>query len=256
MQGFFVQDIKRSFNNKGFAIGFIMVTGILLRVVLFESNLSGTRSSYDTVLNFTATSGFGVFAGIFPALAYASNFCEEYQSGYIRMIFSRMKPMKFGILRMISVALSGGTMLAIPLGISFIIALNCGIPGIPKGCDKGILDGSEMLVYLEKYGDWSIVVGRVLLAFLFGCAWAVVGLAFAVWISNRYVALIAPFALYEFLWMALYNVPILNPIWLLRGAACNVGVYTYPICMAVLCVYLLLAALIAGIGIKRRFQNE
>lgn len=255
MQGFFIQDIKRSFLNKGFLIGLFMVTGMLLKAV-FESSLDGTRSSYDIVVNFSATSGFGPFAGVFPALAYASIFCEEYQSGYIRMIFARMRPVKFGILRMISVALSGGTMLAIPIGISFIIALNCGIPGIPQGCDQSLLDKSEMLSYLEKYGDWSIAVGRVMLAFLFGCAWALVGLAFAVWISNRYVALIAPFVLYESLWMALYDVPILNPIRLLRGEGCNAGVYTYPICMAVLCVYLLLAALIVIMGIKRRFQNE
>jgi hypothetical protein len=69
-----------------------------------------------------AASGFTPFAAIFPGLAYVSVFCEEYSSGYIKMIYSRMLPGKYALTRIVTVALSGGTMLAVP----FIIALNYG----------------------------------------------------------------------------------------------------------------------------------
>ncbi|EOS75539.1 MAG: hypothetical protein OSJ60_17015 [Lachnospiraceae bacterium] len=69
-----------------------------------------------------AASGFTPFAAIFPGFAYVSVFCEEYSSGYIKMIYSRMLPGKYALTRIVTVALSGGTMLAVP----FIIALNYG----------------------------------------------------------------------------------------------------------------------------------
>lgn len=251
MQGFLVQDIKRSFCNKGFVIGLLAVLGLLFKAACLESPLNGTRSSYFILANAFAASGFGPFAAVFPVLAYASNFCEEYESGYLRMIFSRMKPAKFGLFRMVSVAFSGGIMLAVPIGIVCIIALNCGVPGVPQGADEGMLDKLIILTYIEKYGDWSVAVGKVVLGFLFGCVWALVGLAFAVWIPNRYVALIAPFVLYESMWLGLDKVPMLNPIRLLRGDDVN----SYPLAMAVECVYLALVVLIVMKGIKRRYQN-
>lgn len=61
-----------------------------------------------------AASGFCPFAAIFPGLAYATAFCEEYSSGYLKMIYSRMSPVKFGLTRIVTTALSGGVMLAIP----------------------------------------------------------------------------------------------------------------------------------------------
>ena len=49
-----------------------------------------------------AASGFTPFAAIFPGLAYASAFCEEYSSGYIKMIYSRMRLKKFALTRIIT----------------------------------------------------------------------------------------------------------------------------------------------------------
>ena len=62
-----------------------------------------------------AASGFCPFAAIFPGLAYATAFCEEYSSGYLKMIYSRMSPVKFGLTRIVTTALSGGVMLAISI---------------------------------------------------------------------------------------------------------------------------------------------
>lgn len=50
----------------------------------------------------------------------------------------------------------------------------------------------EMAKIGMTYGIGVMVALKVLLGFLFGAAWALVGLAFAVWMPNQYVALVAP----------------------------------------------------------------
>ena len=111
--------------------------------------------------------------------------------------------------------------------------------------------GRALIYYIETYGDWYVFLWKVLLGFLFGCTWALVGLAFAVWLPNKYVALIAPFVLYEAMWLALGKVPILNPIDLIRGDDLN----NYPLSGVMECVYILLAAVLVMWGLKRRYRN-
>lgn len=250
MRGFFLQDLKRSFLNKGFFAGLLAVTWLLADAV-FQAPLDRTRSSYFILANVEAASGFGPFAAVFPSLAYASAFCEEYNSGYLKMIFSRISSKKFGMIRIITVALSGGVMVAVPILVSCGMAYYFGIPGIPGGSDEGMLDGTMMRSYIENYGDWYVFAWKVILGLLFGCMWALAGLAFAVWIPNKYVSLIAPFVLYETMWIVFYKIPLLNPIWLRRGDAID----SYPLSGFMECVYILLAAIVVMMGVKRRFRN-
>lgn len=250
MKGFFWQDLKRSFLNMGFFAGLLAVTYILVSAA-FHAPLDRSRSSYHIMIEIFAASGFGPFAAIFPGLAYASAFCEEYSSGYLKMIYSRMSWKKFGITRIVTVALSGGVMMAIPFFIAMCIVYCCGIPGIPSGSDEGLMSGMVLISYIETYGEWYIFLWKVLLGFLFGCIWALAGLAFAVWLPNKYVALIAPFVLYEAMWLALGKVPLLNPIWLMRGEELN----SYPLSGFMECIYILLAAALIMWGLKRRYQN-
>lgn len=251
MRGFFINDLKRSFCNIGFFVGTAAVAALLLAAEITGAPLDRSRSSYHILVDAFAISGFGPFAAVFPSLAYASNFCEEYQSGYCRMIFSRMSPFSFGINRIITVALSGGAMLAIPIATACAVAYTFGVPGVPQGTDEGLLKGTILMHYVAKYGDWYVALGKIILGFLFGCVWSLVGLAFAVWIPNRYVSLIAPFALYESLWIAFYEVAWLNPIWLLRGD--DVG--SYPLAAGVECAYIMIVSAIIMAGLARRYRN-
>ncbi len=250
MQGFFLHDLKRSFLNRGFFAGLIIVTWILVSAA-FHAPLNRSRSSYFILTEVFAASGFGPFAAIFPSLAYASVFCEEYNSGYLNMIYSRMLPGKFALTRIVTVALSGGTMLAVPFIIVLSIAYCFGIPGIPAGSDEGLLKGAVLLFYIENYGEWYVFLWKVILGFLFGCLWALAGLAFAVWIPNKYVALIAPFVLYEAMWLALGETSALNPIYLMRGD--DLG--SYPLSGFVEGMYILLVSFVVVWGLKRRCQN-
>lgn len=251
VKGIFWQDIKRSFGNRGFFISISALTALLLTAIVRNSPLDGTRSSYFIIMDAYAISGFAPFAAVFPVLAYASEFCEEYQSGYYRMIFVRIGVKRFGIMRIVSVALSGGVIIAVPIGLVCMVALYCGIPGVPSGSDEGLMAGSAMMRYVAEYGDWYVVLWKVFLGFLFGCVWALVGFAFAVWLSNRYVALIAPFVLYEAMWLGLYEVPVLNPVWLIRGDNLN----NYPLSAFMEGVYFCIVSVIILAGLNRRWRN-
>ena len=251
MNGFFWKDMKRSFLNAGFFIGLAAVAVLLLAAVVTGVPLNRTRSSYHILFNVFGASGFTPFAAVFPVLAYATNFCEEYQSGYYRMIFARMSPVRFGGLRIINVALSGGIMMAVPIATACILAYTFGIPGVPKGSDEGLLDGTIMFTYVVRYGDWYIAAGKIMLGFLFGSVWALMGFMFAVWFPNRYVALIAPFVLYESMWIALDRMPYLNPIRLLRGD--DIG--SYPLAAGMECVYLIVVSVVIMAGLMRRYRN-
>ncbi len=251
MKGFFWKDLKRSFLNPGFFVGLALVTALLVSAVVIWSPLNGSRSSYYILFNAFGASGFGPFAAVFPVLAYASEFCEEYQSGYYRMIFARMGPLRFGRVRICTVALSGGVMVAVPFAIVCLIAFTCGTPGVPEGSDEGMLQGMVLLDYIIKYGDWYIAVGKTIIGFLFGGLLALVGLAFAVWIPNRYVALIAPFVLYESMWLGLEKLPLLNPMNLYRGESLG----SYPLTVLMQCVYLAVAGFVIMAGLIRRYRN-
>ena len=142
-------------------------------------------------------------------------------------------------------------MLAIPFIIVLSIAYCFGIPGIPTGSDEGLMAGTALIFYIENYGEWYIFLWKVILGFLFGCIWALAGLAFAVWLPNKYVALIAPFVLYEAMWLALGKISILNPIYLMRGDDLN----NYPLSGFMECIYILLVSFAVMWGLERRYRN-
>lgn len=243
---FLLQDIKRSFMNMGFVAGFCGLSALLTYNFVKESLHAG--SVYYAIVNILAASGFIVFLPVFPVLGYASNFCGEYESGYYRLILSRMKPQKYAQVRIISVALSGGAIVAIPYLLLCLAAIHTGVPEITSNTLRVDPD-LEMVVIAQTYGVGVMVAVKVLLGFLFGAAWALVGLAFAVWMPNKYVSLIAPFVLYQSMWIFLPD--ILNPARLVRGD--HVG---HLLSVVMECVWLFAAVVVSMAGFRRRCQDE
>lgn len=255
---FLLQDIRRSFMNIGFAAGLCGLGALLAHSYVTESIHSG--SPYYAIVNILAASGFMVFLPVFPVLGYASGFCEEYESGYYRMILARMKPQKYAQVRILSVALSGGAIVALPYLLICLVAVYLEAPGVADANALGlnslgvnvirVPENLEMVAIGRDHGLGAMVAVKVLLGFLFGAAWALVGLAFAVWMPNKYVALIAPFVLYQALWILL-GTSILNPAQLIRGD--DIGHLPSAVME---CVWLFAAAAAAMAGLKRRCRDE
>lgn len=246
---FFKNDMKRAFYNKGSFAAVAILLIIFFRAISVNINFEGIVSTYEIISAAMALSGFTPFAAIFPAMGYSIAFCEEYHSGYIKMITSRISWKYYGVLRMITTSAAGGVVIALPFAIVCLIGYFEGEHGMP---DTGLYMGSKMQYYLENYGDGYILIGKVLLGFLFGALWSLVGMAFSVWFCNRYVSLIAPFILYEVMWLLLYNHPVLNPIYLVRGDDLN----SYPLSGLMEILYIAVAVIIIWIGLKRRMHYE
>lgn len=251
---FLLQDMKRSFMNMGFAAGFCGLSA-LLAYSYFVDSLHG--DPYFAVVNILAASGFVVFLPVFPVLGYASRFCGEYESGYYRLILSRMKPQKYAQARIISVALSGGVIVAVPFLLICLVAVYLATPvhldtGVLKEAGVNALRVDEHIEMVKiglTYGVGAMVAVKVLLGFLFGAAWALIGLAFAVWMPNKYVSLIAPFVLYQSLHILVGK--SIDPAFLVRGD--DVG-HLGSVVME--CVWLFIAAAAAMAGFRRRCRDE
>lgn len=253
---FLWMDVKRSFANPGFFAGLFGFGALIAYNFVTESLHSG--SPYYAIVNILAVSGFTVFLPVFPVLGYASCFCREYESGYYRLILARLKPQRFAKVRIISVALSGGMIVALPYLFLCLAAVALEAPELADMNSMG-LDASgvnvlkipediEMAKIGMTYGIGVVVALKVLLGFLFGAAWALAGLAFAVWMPNQYVALIAPFVLYQSLYILMPN--YLNPALLVRGDDAG-----HLLSVALGCVWLLAAAAVAMAGFKRRCRD-
>ncbi len=248
MKNFFIQDLKRSIINPGFFVGIVFVLVILLPAAVLDTPLDGSRSYLYGFGNVFHASGFSPFAAVFPVLAYASVFCEEHNSGYLRMILHRTGFAGFMKVRAVTVGFSGGMMIAVPIAVICLIVYIGGVPGIPTDSDEGLLAGTKIIEAIIKYGDWYVVGGKVVLGFLFGVLWALVGFAFAVWIPNRYVSLLAPFILYDALWLFI-GYRSFNPIFLLAGD--DVGRGNYPLAVLIDLLYIAAALFAVHVGIRQ-----
>lgn len=240
-------DLKRAFSSNGFWVALIGLAFIFFRAIRVNTNLETQVSTYEIIANAMALSGFTPFAAIFPVLGYSVSFCEEYHSGYSKMIISRIGWKPYTFVRTISTALSGGVIIGLPV---FLVCLTGYIHGVHGVWE--IYQGTRMQYYIEQYGDWYILVGKTILAFLFGALWALVGMAFAVWLCNRYAALIAPFVLYEIMWLLLDRVNWLNPARLIRGDSLN----NYPLSGVVQIIYIIFTFVVIWCGMKRRCHYE
>ena len=252
MKGFFLQDLKRSFFNVGFLVAVGGLTAILLHSAVVYSGLTGLQDSYFIQVDAWAISGFIPMLPVFPVLLYASRYCEEYESGYYRMIFARMSRSRFAFVRMTSVGLSGGAAVAVPILILCLVADWFGVSEITDPNALRVPADLKMVVISMKYGYGALVFLKVLLGFLFGAAWAIVGLAFGIWFLNKYVSLIGPFVLYEALWILCDGkLSILSPTELVRGDDSG-----YALSLVLECVWLLAAAGVVMLGFRKRFLDE
>lgn len=207
-------DIRRGIINIGWLMSMILVTIILYRPMRGCFRNIGLMHVLEWVTLPMAISGFSVFAAAFPVMGYSNSFYYDFSTGYLRFILSRMSWKKYGIMRMISVGISGGTILAVPFSIIFSICYMVGDKGSLAG---RLYEGSQVGIFIEQHGIVATLAAKLILGFLFGSLWALTGYCVSCFIINKYVALLCPFVIYQFMWILLFKVPLLNPIFLMKG---------------------------------------
>lgn len=212
-------EIRRIMNRPIIYIS-ILVGVLILNRPLIEAvctNALGSGSISQVLSVPLAMSDFTPFAAVFCVLPYADSFCDDYNSGSIYNIVSRSGIKKYSLIRGITVFVSGGIVMAI---ILLVTILFCGLlsdlPDTPETVqfmDKTIWVRSGIIYVMN--GNLYLFL-RIVLGFLFGGLWSLVGLFISTLICNRYVTYIAPFVIYQFMWFV-FDETKWNPVYMLRG---------------------------------------
>lgn len=195
-------------------LGFAIFTHSLINEVL----IYGRAASPMLLLSYPlALSSFTPFAPIFCYMPYAVSFCNDVNAGYHILITNRIGAKRYGVARPISVALSGGIVMSLIFSVTILLCVSfAAYPDTAETVDfMRNTTWARGGLLLAQNGLW-VYLGRTALAFLFGALWALIGLAISTISPNRYVVLVAPFALYQISWYILGS-SMFNPLHMLRA---------------------------------------
>ncbi len=201
-----LKDIKNQICSVGMLLSVLLGLVLLIepQVGYFSICFFGEPSNKTDYISFLfsalALGGYLIFTPIITVLPGAFRFCDEYNSGYLRFMLVRSGDRKRYIVnRLISNAACAGVATCAPLTAFALIMLVVCKPFVPDGHSSSPLSDT-MLEPCQGIGGGLLAVGVIiLLAFLFGVVWGVIGTALSAAIPNRYVALCGPFVLFYLL---------------------------------------------------------
>lgn len=217
MKKMYLAECRRLFGSTKLYISLFIGT-ILFLHPLVSNYVSWQFFTPIELLSFPlATSDFTPFASVFCVLPYVDSFCEEYNSGYYRFIIHRMGANRYAAIKCSVVAFSGALVMTVYMSFAIILSSIC----------AGKVDDIDSVAFMQHtvWGKSNILLLcngkiyyllRILVAAMFGAVWALIGLLIASIITNKYIALVIPFVIYQFLWYSLSKAAI-NPVYLLRA---------------------------------------
>lgn len=181
-------------------------------------------------------SGYDLFAPILAVLPAATLFCEDYNSGYIKSILSRVEKRRYIRETLLCSSVGGGLAIFLPCFLSGLFYLVNGRLDTPENRNSwGYSTVFDETVYFRMQYVWGgLLLGLMLLAlaFLFGAIWSNVGLFVSVLCPNKYVALAVPFALYFSVHLIFYRLGFLlvfSPVNMLMPDTTFIPFAFYPL---------------------------
>lgn len=242
-------DMKCLLVKPRFYITIFISLFILLRpmIEVWENNLEGTFLQFLSIP--FGTSDFAPFAALFCVYPFADSFCKEYTSKYAYFIVRRIGIKKYSHKKSISVFLSGAIVMTAIVGITIYICL--------LTANQPDTEITAQFMQRTIWAELGVLVNRqelligmkLILAFLFGGLWALIGLVISILIPNQYITLIAPFVLYQFLWFTLEGKAV-NPVYMLRGDSNYIPSFAFAILWQLMLITV--CYLVACIGIRKR----
>lgn len=189
-------EMTRAFTEKSFLFTIGVVT-LILMVSLFNygygmddpDGFGGWLAAQSGLLLLIAP-----IAAVFP---FADSYLKDEESRYIHFISFRERKIKYFFAKYLSNGMVGGAVLALPLLITLVIS-NMVFPTIAGEVPNEIFNVSGMLGYIL----WII-----LLDFVFGFAYATMGLAISFFTKKKYIVLSAPMVIYL---LSIYSFIYLN----------------------------------------------
>ena len=200
-----------------------------------------------------ALSGFSPFACLFPIIPYGLRFAEEYNSNYIRFVISRYGRLRYILEKIFASIVSGGCVTGTAFLLVFVFFTIAGKPVTKDTVISEFYLNSIWEPYLFIWEGTAILLLKVVLAFLHGAVWALMALLVSAIYTNRYAAIVFPYAIYQVSWHLLSK-SLFNPVYLLRG---DVGGYPelyFPYVIQGLTILLL--AILSAIFLWRKCDDQ
>lgn len=216
-------EIKRAFRNRFFYFAVLLGCSIVaLHIVLYvipapKITEEGLRHGQYPLSLFNRWIGFmftalptSLFYFLFPviaALPFGDSYFIDKKSGFIQNICVRTKKQYYYLSKYISVFISGGTAVVIPLVLDLWITAMI-VPAVIPDASTGLFPIMERSMWSSLFYShpYLYTLGYIVIDFIFGGLFATLALASSCFIYNRFVILLMPFLLY----MAIFFITDIN----------------------------------------------
>lgn len=178
---------------------------------------------------------FCLFAPVLAVIPAATIYCEDCNSGLIRLIMNRSTKKKYIYETIICSAISGGLAVALPCFLTEVLFMFYGKWNVEanKIHDYStVFDESVYANFQYLWGGIALALFILLLNFLFGALWSNVGLLVSAITQNKYLTLVVPFAIYFASHLFLYKSEVLlvfSPTNMLMPEATFMPYKSYPL---------------------------
>ncbi|MCM3738562.1 hypothetical protein M3215_22995 [Bacillus cytotoxicus] len=157
-------------------------------------------SPYVNWLYLYPTASENIYKLIFPllaAIAYADSYAEDFNTGFIKNILTKVEKKTYLRVRYIVNFCLGGAIAIFPLVLNFLCTMAV-YPLIEPNFYYGsnlVIENSFLPDLYYQHPFWYILL-RIFILFFVGGMFASLGLALSVFVKNRYVIVIFPFLLF------------------------------------------------------------
>lgn len=203
-------ELNRAFINKMFLISLVLSFLIVILQVVQDALPYANElylypdqyppSIYNSCLGLSVSVWNAIFYLIFPVLSampYADSFLSDKKSGYIKNIYTRTNKKNYLIAKFISVFLSGGMVVLLPLLLNILLVALC-VPAVIPDASTGFFPIFSNFTGAEVYYTnplLYVLLYALLMFFVSGC-FACTSLLFSFFVKYKYVVLMSPFLLF------------------------------------------------------------
>lgn len=244
-------ELKRYIISPLFAVAVIASLALMIYPIFGNlTHIFDNPQPYLYYINGIHTFGtFDLFAPAIAAIPCGAAFYNDYGSGFCKFILPRTSRLKYLLVKTFTCGITGGLALFMPNFLLFSILL---LFGNSHSSELNLLQGSV----LGSIEHANVILVLLLLAFLFGAVWALMGLAVSAFIPNKFAAAASPFMIYFALSTALSlddSCFIFSPMNMLYPNASAIPSVTF--CVIYLLVLIVVSAAVFILRAYRRLKN-
>jgi hypothetical protein len=166
---------------------------------LFDFWMGGNVQSYHNYLYFLLLPAIAV-------LPFGASYFSDVKGGFIRQVFIRIQRKDYYVSKYVSVFISGGLAVTLPLILNFLLCCTIYPLGKTELCSAVSMIGMDSMWFHMYYDQpWLYLSLYLIIIFLFGGAIATVALAASDFVSSPFLVLGLPILFYLF-FMSLCNI--------------------------------------------------